>query len=330
MRRRVLLVIVAGAIALHPRASSAQHKSMPVIGLINPLSPEPSPLMEAYLRSLREGLAEAGFTEGQNVVIEYHWAEGHLDRLPALMTDLVARKVDVIAATGGSSVAQAAKAATARIPIVFAAATDPVAVGLVASFAHPGGNLTGIAFLNTELMAKRFELLLDIAPEAQPIALLVHPSNPGVEQATREVQDAARAKGVQLHILRAATSTEIDAAFASCDQLHVKGLVVLNDPLFFDRREQVAALASHYAIAAIMSWREFVDSGGLISYGPSLKDITRQQGFYIGRILRGEKPADLPVQQPTKFELVINLKTAKALGLTVPQSLLQRVDEVIE
>jgi putative ABC transport system substrate-binding protein len=303
---------------------------MPVIGLISPLSPEPGPLMDAYLRSLREGLAEAGFTEGQNVVIEYHWAEGHLDRLPALMTDLVARKVDVIAATGGSSVAQAAKAATATIPIVFAAATDPVVVGLVASFAHPGGNLTGIAFLNTELTAKRFEVLLDIAPEAHPIALLVYPSNPGVEQATREVQDAARAKGVQLHILSAATSTEIDAAFASCDLLHVKGLVVLNDPLFFAWGEQVAALASRYAIAAIMSWREFVDSGGLISYGPSLMDITRQQGFYIGRVLRGEKPANLPVQQPTKFELVINLKTAKALGLTVPQSLLARADEVIE
>jgi putative ABC transport system substrate-binding protein len=329
MRRRDLLAIVAGAI-FHQCAASAQQKTMPVIGLINPLSPEPGPLMEAYLRSLREGLAEAGFTEGQNVVIEYRWAEGHLDRLPALMTDLVAHKVDVIAATGGSSVAQAAKAATATIPIVFAAAIDPVAVGLVASFAHPGGNLTGIAFLNTELMAKRFELLLDIAPKAQPIALLVHPSNPGLEQATREVQDAARAKGVQLHILTATTSTEIDEAFASCDRLRVKGLAVLNDPLFFDRREQVAALASRYAIATIMPWRQFVDSGGLISYGPSLMVITRQQGFYIGRILRGEKPADLPVQQPTKFELVVNLKTAKALGITIPQSLLASADEVIE
>jgi putative ABC transport system substrate-binding protein len=329
MNRRDLLLGLGGVIAA-PFVAHAQQKRIPVIGLINPLSPEPGPLMEAYLRSLREGLAEAGFTEGQNVVIESRWAEGHLDRLPALLAELVTRKVDVIAATGGSSVAQAAKAATATIPIVFAAAIDPVAIGLVASFAHPGGNLTGIAFLNTELTAKRFELLLDITPEAQPIALLVHPSNPGLEQATREVQDAARAKGVQLHILSAATSIEIDAAFASCDQLHVKGLVVLNDPLFFDRREQVAALASRYAIAAIMPWRQFVDSGGLISYGPNLMDITRQQGFYIGRILKGEKPADLPVQQPTKFELVINLKTAKALALIVPQRLLAQADDVIE
>jgi putative ABC transport system substrate-binding protein len=263
------------------------------------------------------------------VAIEYHSAEGRYDQLPALVADLVGRKVDVIALSGMPT-ALAAKSATSTIPIVFLIGTDPVAVGLVASLARPGGNLTGITIIATELMPKRLELLYELVPQASSIALLVNPNNASADPQVRDVQEAAGAKGVRLHILKARTESEIDAAFATLVQLHAQALLVGTDPFFFSRREQLVALAARQAIPAIYEFRDFAAAGGLISYGPSLTDTGRQVGIYVGKILNGAKPADLPVQQPTRFELVVNLKTAEALGLTVPPSILARADEVIE
>ena len=282
------------------------------------------------MAAFRQGLSETGYVEGQNVAIEYRWAEGRYDRLPALAADLVGRKVDVIVTSGGDPAALAAKNATSTIPIVFTVGGDPVAAGLVASLARPGGNLTGVSILAVELMPKRLELLSELVPQARVIALLVNPNNPNAERIMRDVQEAARAKGVQLHILKAGTESEIDAAFASLVQLQAGALVVGADPFFNSRREQLVALAARHAVPAIYEWREFAAAGGLISYGASLTAAYRQVGIYAGKILKGAKPADLPVQQPTTFELVVNLKTAKALGLTVPPSILARADEVIE
>jgi putative tryptophan/tyrosine transport system substrate-binding protein len=280
--------------------------------------------------AFHQGLSETGYVEGQNVTIEYRWAEGSYDRLPALAADLVGRKVDLIVAAAGSASAVAAKGATSTIPIVFTGIGDPVAIGLVASLARPGGNVTGFGNLSVEMMSKRLELLSELVPHAGVIALLVNPNSPIAEPVIREVQEAARAKGVRLPILKAGTESEIDAAFASLAELHAGGLVVVADPLFFGRREQLLALASRHAVPAIYDWREFAATGGLISYGSSLTAIWRQVGIYAGRILKGAKPADLPVQRPTTFELVVNLNAAKALGLTVPPSILARADEVIE
>jgi len=262
------------------------------------------------------------------VAIEYRWAEGSYDRLPGLAADLVGRKVDVIL-PGGTPSALAVKSATSTIPVVFIVG-DAVAAGLVPSLARPGGNLTGVSLLTFELMAKRLELLSELVPQASVIALLVNANSAMAERIMRDVQEAARSKGVQLHILKAGSESEIDAAFATLAQLHAGALLVGTDPFFNSRREQLVALASRHAVPAIYEWREFADAGGLISYGPSLPAANRQVGIYVGRILNGAKPADLPVQQPTTFELVINLKTAQALGLTVPPSILARADEVIE
>jgi putative tryptophan/tyrosine transport system substrate-binding protein len=262
------------------------------------------------------------------VAIEYRWAEGHYDRLPALSAELVGRKVDVIVAAGRLP-ALAAKSATSTIPIVFAVG-DPVAAGLVPSLARPGGNLTGVAVLSVELMPKRLELMSELVPQARLMALLVNPDNPGTEPIIRDMEEAARAKGVQLNILKARTESEIDTAFATFVQLQAGGLVVSADAFFDSRRDQLVTLAAGHRVPAIYEWREFAATGGLISYGPSLAAAYRQIGIYTGRILKGAKPDDLPVQQPTTFELVVNLKTAKALGLTVPQSILARADEVIE
>ena len=326
MRRRELMLLLGGVMTV-ARTASAQQNAVPVVGYLSPASPGPS---APYVAAFRQGLSESGYVEGQNVAIEYRWAEGHYERLPALVADLVGRKVDVIATSGGDLSAIAAKNATSTIPIVFAIGADPVASGLVASLARPGGNLTGVSILIGELMPKRLELLCELVPQAGVIALLVNPNNEAAATQIRDMQGAARAKGVRLQILKAGTEGDFETAFVSLVQLHAGALVVGADPLFNGRREVLVALASRHAIPAIYEFRDFATSGGLISYGPSLTGMYRQVGIYAGKILKGAKPADLAVEQPTKFELVVNLKTAKALGLTVPPSILARADEVIE
>jgi len=325
MNRRELVMLVGGAITA-PRALRAQQKAMPVIGF---LSSEGSSALAPRLAAFRQGLSETGYVEGQNLAIEYRWAEGRFDRLPELAVDLVDRKVDVIATSGGDFTAVAAKNATSLIPIVFLAAGDPVEEGLVASLARPGGNLTGVTFIGVELWGKRVELISELVPETRALAALMNPNFPGAERNIKAVEEAARAKGLQLRILRAATESEIDAAFTALAELQARALLV-GAPTFFGQREQIVALAARYAVPTIYDWREYVAAGGLISYGTNLADTYRIIGTYVGKILKGEKPADLPVQQPTTFELVVNLKTAKALGLTVPPLILSRADEVIE
>jgi putative ABC transport system substrate-binding protein len=282
-----------------------------------------------FWTAFRQALGETGYVEGQNVAIEYRWSEGRSDQLPALAADLVGLKVDVIVTSGGTPPALAAKNATSTIPIVFSGGPDPVGDGLVTSFARPAGNVTGLSLMNTELTPKRLELLSDLVPAAKVLALLVNPNN-RTELIIQGVEEAARAKGVQVRILRAGADGDFETAFASLAQLQAGALVVASDAFFNSRRERLVALAAHHAVPAIYEWREFAVDGGLITYGSSLTGMGRQLGIYAGKILKGAKPADLPVQQPTTFELVINLKTAKALGLTVPQSLLARADEVIE
>ena len=324
MRRRELLLLVGGAVTAS-HALRAEQKAVPVIGF---LSSEGLGALASRLAALRQGLSETGYVEGQNVAIEYRWAEGRFDRLPALSADLVGRKVDVIVTSGGASSVRAAKNATSSIPVVFLAAGDPVEEGLVASLARPGGNLTGVAFMGIELWGKRLELLSELVPETRALAYLVNHS-PGAERNINAVQEAARAKGLQVRILRAGTESEIDAAFASLAELKAHALLV-GSPTFLSWREQIVALAARYAVPTIYDWREYVAVGGLISYGTNLADMYRNVGTYVGKILKGAKPADLPVQQPTTFELVVNLNTAKALGLTIPPSILARADEVIE
>jgi putative tryptophan/tyrosine transport system substrate-binding protein len=325
VNRRELMLVLGGAMTAAP-ALRAQQKVMPMIGYLASGSPIPnSPLLAAF----RQGLSETGYVEGKNVAIEYRWAEGSYDRLPALAANLVDLKVDVIVAPS-TPAARTAKGATSTIPIVFEIGADPVATGLVASLARPGGNVTGVTFIAIELMPKRLELLSELVPQARVIALLVNPNNPNAERIMREVQEAARAKGVQLQILKATTESEIETALASLVQLHAAALVVAGDSLFGSRREQLVGLAARHAVPAIYDFREYAAAGGLTSYGTSSTALRRQVGIYAGKILKGAKPADLPVEQPTVFELVVNLKTAKALGLTVPQSILARADEVIE
>jgi putative tryptophan/tyrosine transport system substrate-binding protein len=325
MQRRTFLSLAATGVIL-PWQAGAQQKAMLVIGYLSAGSPGPAaPNVAAF----RQGLSETGYVEGQNVRIEYRWAEGRYDRLPALAADLVDRKVDVIV-TNSIPATRATRNATSTIPIVFTGVNDPIGDGLVASLARPGGNLTGFSIPTVELMPKRLELLSELVPQAKMIALLVNPNNSNVESTIRNVQEAAGAKGVQLHILKAGTQIEIDAAFATLVDLHANALVIVGDPFFYSRSDQLVVLASHHAVPAIYPFREFVAAGGLISFGPSLVTAFSEAGVYAGRILNGEKPADLPVQQPTRFELVLNLKTAKALGLTVPQSLLARADDLVE
>jgi len=325
MRRRELLLL-ATAMTASARSLRAQQRAMPVIGFLNTGSPDTDlPFVVAF----RQGLGDAGFVEGQNVAMEHRWAEGHYDRLPVLVGELVSRKVDVIAA-GGDAAVIAAKGATSTIPIVFFNGGDPLAMGLIASLAHPGGNLTGFSTFAAELLPKRLELLSELAPQARVIAMLVNPSDPNAERFINEMEQVARAKGVNLRILKAGTEGEIDDAFASLVQLRADGLIVSPNAFFVSRREQFVALASRYAVPAIYSRRQFATAGGLISYGSSLTAVYRRMRIYVGKFLNGAKPADLPVQQPSIFQLVVNLKTAKALGLTIPPSILARADEVIE
>jgi putative ABC transport system substrate-binding protein len=325
MERRELMLLLGAAAVAWPRAVRAQQKAMPVIGFLGSGLPG---LAAPNVIALRQGLSETGYIEGQNVAIEYRWAGGRYDRLPAMAADLVGRKVDVIVAPGPGVLA--AKNATTTIPIIFMGGGDIVDADLVNSLARPGGNVTGVSIMATELDPKRLDLLSELVPKARVVGVLANPTRANTEPMIRNMQMTAHAKGMQLLIVEASTEAEIDAAFATLVQMHADALVVAADPFFNGRRDQFAALASRHAIPAIYQWREFVTAGGLISYGSSLNDTYRQVGIYVGKILKGAKPADLPVQQPTKFELVINLKTAQSLGLAVPQSLLARADEVIE
>jgi putative ABC transport system substrate-binding protein len=327
MNRRHLIALLGGAAIAWPLAARTQRKTMPVVGYLNSTWPDPhAPLVAAF----RRGLSETGYIEGQNVAIEYRWAEGRSDQLPALAADLAGHKVDVIVTSGGDPSAVAAKSATSTIPIVSVIGGDPVAESLVASLARPGGNLTGISFLSRELMPKRLELLSDLVPQAKVVALLVNPESPQIERVIQNLQEAAHAKRLQLPVLNASSESEIDAAFTALVQLQAGALVVQANPFFVSWRDRLVALATHHNVPAIYEGRLFPAVGGLMSYGASNEDVSRQLGVYTGKILNGAKPADLPVEQPTKFELVINLNTAKALGLAVPASILARADEVIE
>ena len=327
MRRRDFIALAGGAAAAWPLAVSAQQAAMPVIGFLNGGSPDGRGQL---LTGFHQGLNENGYVENRNVAIDYRWAGGQYDQLPALAADLVRRQVAVIAATGGTVSPVAAKAASTTVPIACLFDGDPVTAGLVASLSRPGGNITGISLVASVVEAKQLELLHELTPKATVIALLVNPTNSNATIISRDLQAAARTLGLQLHVLNASTEGDFGVAFATLVQLRAGALVIATDPFFLDRRNQLAALTARHAIPTIYGRREFAALGGLISYGTSLADAYRQVGVYTGRILKGEKPADLPVMQPTKFELVINLKTAKALGLTVPLTLQVAADEVIE
>jgi putative ABC transport system substrate-binding protein len=326
MRRRDFLTLLGGAATALPLPISAQQSAMPVIGFLNVASPDTS---ADRLRAFRRGLKENGYVEGQNVAIEYRWANNEIDRLPELMADLVRMQVTVIAVSGLATVL-AAKAATTTIPIVFTVGVDPVEVGLVTSLNRPGSNLTGVTNLNVELGPKRLELLHELVPTATIVALLVNPTNANAVILSRDLLAAARTLRVQAHVLHASTEHDFDTVFATLAQLRASALMIGTDPLFGNRSEQLGAMTVRQGVPAIFQYREFVAAGGLMSYGAGRADSSHQVGVYTARILKGEKPADLPVLQSTKQELIINLKTAKALGLTVPLSLLGRADEVIE
>jgi putative ABC transport system substrate-binding protein len=328
MRRREFISLIGGVAATWPLAARAQQPALPVVGFVNVASVKGgyAPFLSAFLK----GLSEAGYVDGQNVTIEYRWAEGRLDQLPALVADLVQRRVAVIAATS-TPAALAAKAATTTIPIIFEMASDPVRLGLVASLNRPGGNITGVTNANVGIAPKRLQLLHELVPTASAMALLVNPAHPTLaETNTKELQAAARALGLELHVLNASTERDFDEVFTKLIQLRAGGLVIGPDTFFTSRREQLASLTVRHAVPTIYQNREFAAAGGLLSYGADTADAYRLTGKYVGRVLKGEKPADLPVQQATKIELYINLKTAKALGLNIPNTLIGRADEVFE
>ncbi len=327
MRRREFIFLVGGT-ATWPLAARAQQSAKQVVGFLSISSPGPH---VPFVAAFNQGLKEVGFIEGQNLAIEYRWAEGQFERLPALAADLIRSKVDVIAAVSGDVSIRAAIGSNSTTPVVFITGSDPVQSGLVASLARPGGNITGFSMISTELMAKRFELLSELVPHVGTIALLVNPKYHSATEGTIPlVQQAASAKGIRLHILNAGNEDEFEPAFVSLVHLKADALIVGTDPFFSSRREQIVALASRYAVPAIYEWQEFAAAGGLISYGTSLTSVYREVGIYVGKVLKGAKPADLPIQQPTNFELIINLRTAKALGLTVPPTLLTAAEQVIE
>jgi ABC-type uncharacterized transport system substrate-binding protein len=327
MRRRDFITLLGGAAAAWPLAARAQQPAMPVIGIFDIRSPD---AMTGRLRAFRQGLKDIGYVEGENVTIEYHSAENQIDRLPALAVELVRRKVAVIAVSGGGSAALAAKAATTTIPIVFVTAEDPVRLGLVASLARPGGNLTGVSILTAELAAKRLELLRELVPGAVRMAVFANPNNPAAHIRLRELDAAARSMGLQIQVLSTSTSREIDAAFATFVRERPDTLFVGADSFLNSRRVQLALLAAFHRVPATFASREYAEAGGLMSYGTNIADAFRQLGLYAGRILKGTKPADLPVVQSSKFELVINAQTARMLDLTIPSTLLSTADEVIE
>jgi putative ABC transport system substrate-binding protein len=326
VRRRAFISLLGGAAAAWPLAVRAQQSAVPVVGFLSSQSAATS----AYLvAALRQGLNESGFIESQNMAMEYRWADGRYDQLPALAAELVRRPVAVIVASAPPA-ALAARAATSTLPIVFSGGIDPVKLGLVAGLNRPGGNITGVSQFSTALEGKRLELLHELVPHAAVIAMLVNPTFAGTDAITDDMQSAARALGLKLNVLKASSEHDLEAAVASIGQLGAGALVVASDPFFFGRHDRVVTVVAHHAVPAIYQFREFAAAGGLMSYGTNLADAYRQVGVYTGRILKGEKPGDLPVVQPTKFELVINLKTGKTLGLDVPDKLLARADEVIE
>jgi putative ABC transport system substrate-binding protein len=327
MRRRDFINVLSGTIAAWPLAASAQQPAMPVVGY---LSSGTSAGFTPFLRAFQQGLSETGYVEGRNVAFQYRWAEGHEDRLRALVADLVGRQVGVIVATGGLHPAVVAKAATSTIPIVFTGGSDPVKYGLVASLARPGGNATGAINFSPVVTAKRLELLRQLLPTGSTIAVLLNPTDPNNEAVLREVQEAARAMGQLIHVVNAGSERDFDAAFAEIMQHKASALFVIADPLYTSLRTRLVALAAQNAIPASYAFRDFPLAGGLMSYGADLLDVHRQAGVYTGRILEGAKPADLPVLQPTKFNLVINRKTANSLGLEIPSQILALADEVIE
>ena len=327
MKRRDFITLLGGAAIAWPLAARAQRSAMPVIGFLHSSSPEPN---AAFVAAFRKGLSEAGFVEDQNVAIEFRWAAGKVDQLPDLAADLIRRQVAVIATPASTPAALAGKAATTTIPIVFATGGDPVALGLVRSLNRPGGNATGISFQTVELLGKQLEMLRDLAPQSRRFAALVDPHYEYADAIVTSLRASAGSLGVPIEILRATTVGEIDASFANLAQKPGSALLISSSPFFTGRRTQLATLAARYTIPAIYGVREFAENGGLMSYGPDFANIYQQAGIYTGRILKGEKPADLPVQRPTKFELVINLTTARAIGITVPDKLLALADEVIE
>jgi putative tryptophan/tyrosine transport system substrate-binding protein len=327
MRRREFISLL-GAAAVWPLAARAQHSAMAVIGFLGSASPD---LYAKGLEAFRQGLGETGYVEGRNVRIEFRWADNQYDRLPALAADLVRHQVNVIVAPGSTPAALAAKAATATIPIIFQMGTDPVAAGLVPRLDRPGGNITGVTNINTELAAKRLELLRELIPTAKLVAVLVNPTSAFItDNIVKDLQSIAHTFGLQLQIVSASTERDFDAVFATLAQSRADALVIAPDAMFISRSEQLGALTLRYAVPAITQYREFAVAGGLMSYGGNSTEAVRQLGVYTGKVLRGEKPADLPVVQSAKVELVINLKTAKALGITVPNTLIGRADEVIE
>jgi putative tryptophan/tyrosine transport system substrate-binding protein len=327
MRRREFLTVLSGMVATCPRAAHAQQRAVPVIGFLSTRSAAEADYVTA---PFRQGLKEAGYVESQNMAIEFRWAEFQYDRLPGFAADLVQRRVAVIAAVGGIHSGLAAKRATSTIPIVFVSAGDPVSFGLVPSLSRHGSNVTGISMITVALAPKRLELLHELVPTAAVIAMLANPTSPYFEPETRDVLDAARKLGLHVHVLEAKTERDLDGAFATLGQKRAAALLVSGDPFFDSQRDKLVALAARRAVPAIYQWREFADLGGLVSYGSSITNAYREAGLYAGRILKGERPADLPIVQPTRLELVINLKTAKALGLTIPQSILVRADQVLQ
>jgi putative tryptophan/tyrosine transport system substrate-binding protein len=327
LKRREFITLLGGAAAVWPTAAPAQPPPTPVIGYLANATPAG---FAHFVTAFRRGLSEVGYSEGRNVAIEYRWAEGHHDRLPGLVADLIGRRVAVIMATGGSAPAQAAKAATATIPIVFTGGVDPVKAGLVASLSRPGGNATGVINISSELTEKRLHLLRELVPQAELVAVLFNPASPDAAEQVQEIRQAALTIGQQIAILNASSERDFDAVFATVVERRAGAVYVTGDPLFTSRRARLVTLAAQHAIPVSYSFRDFPLAGGLMSYGANLLDVHRQAGVYAGRILKGEKPADLPVLQPTRFELVLNLKTAKTLGLNVPDKLLALADEVIE